>query len=35
MLAQRYADSLEQRLRTAPYNWFNFYPYWTDEAASD
>jgi predicted LPLAT superfamily acyltransferase len=35
MLAQRYADSLERRLRTAPYNWFNFYPYWTDEAASD
>lgn len=34
-LAQRYADSLERHLRTAPYNWFNFYPYWTDEASVD
>jgi len=29
--AQRYADLLERILREAPYNWFNFYDYWTDE----
>jgi len=29
--AQRYAERLEQRVRAAPYNWFNFYPFWTDE----
>jgi predicted LPLAT superfamily acyltransferase len=29
-LAQRYAERLEQQVREAPYNWFNFYPYWTD-----
>ncbi|HZR34335.1 MAG TPA: hypothetical protein VFA75_03090 [Nevskia sp.] len=29
-LAQRYAERLEQEVREAPYNWFNFYPYWTD-----
>ena len=34
MLAQRYAESLERQLCTAPYNWFNFYPYWNDEAAA-
>ncbi len=27
--AQRYAARLEQQVRAAPYNWFNFYPYWT------
>ncbi|MDR3414692.1 MAG: hypothetical protein P4L83_00765 [Nevskia sp.] len=32
-LAQRYAESVERLLRTAPYNWFNFYPYWNDESA--
>lgn len=32
-LAQRYAGRLEQRLREAPYNWFNFYPYWADASA--
>ena len=26
--AQRYAASLEQQVRAAPYNWFNFYSYW-------
>ncbi len=31
-LAQRYAERLEQQIRDAPYNWFNFYPYWTDES---
>lgn len=29
-LAQRYAERLEQQIADAPYNWFNFYPYWTD-----
>jgi predicted LPLAT superfamily acyltransferase len=25
---QRYAQRLEYYARLAPYNWFNFYPYW-------
>ena len=25
---QRYAERLEHYARTAPYNWFNFYPFW-------
>ena len=25
---QRYADRLEHYARRAPYNWFNFYPFW-------
>ena len=25
---QRYADRLEHYARIAPYNWFNFYPFW-------
>jgi len=29
-LAQRYAERLEQEIRDAPYNWFNFYPYWSE-----
>ena len=29
---QRYADRLEHYARLAPYNWFNFYDYWEDEA---
>ena len=34
--AQRYAARLEQQMRAAPYNWFNFHPYWVDaQAASD
>lgn len=33
--AQRYADRLAQHLRSAPYNWFNFYDYWTDDAPRD
>ncbi len=33
--AQRYANALELRVRDAPYNWFNFFPFWTDEAADD
>ncbi|KRG45222.1 acyltransferase [Stenotrophomonas pictorum JCM 9942] len=27
-LVQRYAARLESRLRSAPYNWFNFYDFW-------
>lgn len=26
--AQHYADRLQHHLRSAPYNWFNFYDYW-------
>ena len=26
--AQRYADRLAVHARSAPYNWFNFFPYW-------
>lgn len=32
-LAQRYAWRLEHYARLAPYNWFNFYDFWADEAA--
>jgi predicted LPLAT superfamily acyltransferase len=28
--ARRYAQRLEHYARDAPYNWFNFYPYWTE-----
>jgi len=31
--AQRYADRLAHHARRAPWNWFNFYDYWPDEAA--
>ena len=27
--AQRYAERLEHFCRTAPYNWFNFYDFWS------
>ncbi len=30
--AQRYADRLEHYARLAPYNWFNFYDYWEEDA---
>jgi predicted LPLAT superfamily acyltransferase len=30
---QKYADLLDKYCRLAPYNWFNFYDYWRDEAA--
>jgi predicted LPLAT superfamily acyltransferase len=33
--AQRYAQRLEQYVRGAPYNWFNFYDYWQPELAAD
>ena len=29
--AQRYAAELEKVVRVAPYQWFNFYDYWTSE----
>jgi predicted LPLAT superfamily acyltransferase len=28
--AQRYAERLQHYARRAPYNWFNFYDYWSD-----
>lgn len=30
--AQRYAQRIEQHLRAAPYNWFNFYDFWPHAA---
>jgi predicted LPLAT superfamily acyltransferase len=27
--AQRYAERLEHFCRIAPYNWFNFYDFWS------
>ena len=33
--AQRYAQRLEQYVRSAPYNWFNFYDYWQAERPAD
>lgn len=33
--AQRYAQRLENYVRAAPYNWFNFYDYWQPERAED
>ena len=32
-LIQRYAARLEHHARSAPYNWFNFYDFWTDDDA--
>jgi predicted LPLAT superfamily acyltransferase len=32
--AQAYANRLEAQVRKAPYNWFNFYDFWTDETAA-
>lgn len=29
---QRYAERLEHYTRLAPYNWFNFYDFWIDDA---
>lgn len=31
---RRYAARLEQHCREAPYNWFNFYDFWSEDAAS-
>lgn len=30
--AQKYADALAQHARRAPYNWFNFFPFWRDDS---
>jgi len=29
--AQRFASELEQRCADAPYQWFNFYPFWAEK----
>jgi predicted LPLAT superfamily acyltransferase len=34
-LIRRYAARLEHRARQAPYNWFNFYGYWSNESGLD
>jgi predicted LPLAT superfamily acyltransferase len=31
-VVQRFADRLEEHVRKAPYNWFNFYDFWNDPA---
>ena len=31
--AQAFATRLEHHVKSAPYNWFNFYDYWADETA--
>ncbi len=31
MWMQKYADLLEKHIRSAPYNWFNFFDYWQEE----
>lgn len=31
---QRFADRLEAYCRLAPYNWFNFFPFWEDAATA-
>lgn len=33
--ATRYAERLEHYCRLAPYNWFNFFDYWGDEAGEE
>ncbi len=30
-LAQRYAEELEEQCKRAPFQWFNFYPFWKKE----
>lgn len=32
--AQRFATRLEEQVRAAPFNWFNFFDYWLDEPAA-
>ena len=32
-LMQRYVSILETLCREAPYNWFNFYDFWADDAS--
>ena len=29
---QKYTDSIETMIKRYPYNWFNFYDYWSDES---
>ena len=31
-LIRRYAERLEHHVRSAPYNWFNFYDFWSVDA---
>ena len=31
----RYAELLDRYCRTAPYNWFNFFPYWSPAPSSE
>jgi predicted LPLAT superfamily acyltransferase len=33
--AQRYVAQLEEQVRAAPYNWFNFFDYWLDDEQAD
>jgi predicted LPLAT superfamily acyltransferase len=32
VLQERYAQRLEHHVRSAPYNWFNFYDFWNSDA---
>lgn len=32
---RHYAARLEQHLRAAPYNWFNFYDFWLPQSIAD
>jgi predicted LPLAT superfamily acyltransferase len=32
-MAQLYMDKVAQQCRIAPFNWFNFYPYWLSETS--
>lgn len=34
-LVTAYADNLQRHCLMAPWQWYNFYPFWQDEAASD
>ena len=34
-LAQRYANALEKQCERSPFQWFNFYDYWTIKKSSD
>lgn len=34
-LTRRYVERLEHYTRLAPYNWFNFYEYWTDTEGTE
>jgi predicted LPLAT superfamily acyltransferase len=35
VLVQDYADRLAALLRSAPYNWFNFYDFWHPSGPAD